>query len=179
MCWHDTELITIHLLLPDCTYPPGYKWPEKYLRIPSEMSYWIPLFIFYTQCLCMAQPPALPVYDTSLADMNGFLRWMPTLFTFCAHYTSNCKNTSKYRCDKSKSTKTNVTLRKCEMYRRIDRPPTPLIGVKHTHTWPKGHMSHFGIKILVRWFCLHFEIWSCRVHVIFRPRLGSFVVITK
>ena len=144
MCWHDTELIIIHLLLPDCTYPPGYKWPEKYLRIPSEVSYWIPLFIFYTQCLCMAQPPALPVYDTSLADMNGFLWWMPTLFTFCAHYTSNCKNTSKNRYDKWKSTKTNVTSRKCEIYRR-----TTDWGQTHSHL-TQGPRVSFWIKILSR-----------------------------
>ena len=29
-------------------------------------------------------------------------------------------------------------------------------------------MSHFGIKILVRWFCLHFDMWSCPVCVIFK-----------
>ena len=64
--------------------------------------------------------------------------------------------------------KTNVPSRKCESQRRIDRLPTPLIEVKHTHTCPKGHVSHFGIKILARWFCLHFDILSCPVCVIFK-----------
>ena len=75
MCWHNTELIRMCLLLPDYTYPPvtsGLKSIFGYLaKCPTEFR----CLNFQTQCLCMAQPPALPVYDTSPADkMSEFLR---------------------------------------------------------------------------------------------------------
>ena len=80
MCWHDPELIRIYVILPDYDAPltqslyvpppetSGLKSILGYLaKCPTEVE-WIPLFLFHTQCLCVAQPPALPVYDTSLAD---------------------------------------------------------------------------------------------------------------
>ena len=40
-------------------------------------------------------------------------------------------------------------------------------GQTHSHLTQRPHVS-FGIKILVRWFCLHFDMWSCPVCVIFK-----------
>ena len=39
----------------------------------------------------------------------------------------------------------------------------PLIGVRHTHTWPKGHVSHFGSRFYPgsHAFILKFDYTGC------------------
>ena len=76
--------------------------------------------------LCMAQPPALPICKKGIIEQITVV--MHTLFTFCTHHTSNHKNLFKIVNGTQNPTKTNVTSHKCQMYWRIVRWSTPLIG---------------------------------------------------
>ena len=76
----------------------------------------------------MAQPPALPVYDTSLADMNDFCGE-------CLRYSLFARITRQIAKILPKTVTTSENPRK-PMSRRANVKYTdgPLIGVRHTHT---------------------------------------------
>ena len=85
--WHTCKVRYSTVLISYIVmYPPV---PAK----NKSKAVWIPVSHFTHLKLCMAQPPALPIYKKGIIERITVV--MHTLFTFCTHHTSNHKNLFK------------------------------------------------------------------------------------
>ena len=171
--WHTYKVLYSTVLISYIVMCPPAPAKNK------SKAVWIPVSHFTHLKLCMAQPPALPIYKKGIIERITVV--MHTLFTFCTHHTSNHKNLFKIVNGTQNPTKTSVTSHKCQMYWRIVRWSTPLIGANtpmpnstamwHRHYPYKPTLSRFPFRFFLFWlafcvFCMIFcPKWLEKRHV--------------